>query len=331
MDYRLTQTTTEGKTTANISGDFSSFFTDIFYMLGSIIVVVLLYRFISSWGKKALGGSQNIQEGNKSLTIFAYALLFFILMIPVIAYLNKDIVSGNIFFKSAYNNSASSGDTGIQQNPTQNTKNTVTPSLSCTDPNILISSLKTGSSVCGKSECRSKEGCNLTPYISIIKYEAKSAGINDGVIAAIICRESHGNKDADSGKSGRVANSNGTVDCGLMQINRKGTCDADSLDPTKNIREGINNYKNKLASVSSKNYVGVTNYMKAFAAYNCCGGGENPNDVSVSCTSQKGFDTSLPKWACPIDPGVGAYNMCAVNNYVCDVSACADYFNGNGS
>jgi hypothetical protein len=35
-----------------------------------------------------------------------------------------------------------------------------------------------------------------------------------------------------------------------------------------------------------------------------------------------GFPSSIPKWACPINPGTADLNMCSVKSYVCELSSC---------
>ena len=191
----------------------------------------------------------------------------------------------------------------------------VTGGAACTDPNAFRANLTNGGKVCNtncpSTACRSQV---LSQYGAVIDQNGGAA--NRNVIAAIICRESQGNPSARSFDGG----------CGLMQITNSawtGSCPATILDPQENIRQGVALYNQKLSAVQGRSYGGgITAEQMAFAAYNCCANGDNPNAPSASCRTADGWPT-LPKWACPIDPGVGTFNMCNVKNYACDVSACA--------
>lgn len=189
-------------------------------------------------------------------------------------------------------------------------------STACTDPTALKTSLASGKSAC-TGGCH-KQKCSFTQTVEAA-IQNNSSGIDTKIIKAIICQESNGNPTAHSFDGG----------CGLMQITNAAwtsACPASILDPAENIRQGVALYKSKLSSVSTQSYGGaITPQQMTFAAYNCCGGGENPNSMSNSCKTADGWP-ALPKWACPIDPGTGTFNMCAVKNYACDVAACASQY-----
>jgi hypothetical protein len=183
--------------------------------------------------------------------------------------------------------------------------------------------VRSGDGLCGGANCKGL--CNFNPAIKQLAVtEARTAGVDPGIILALICRESSG----DPIKIGKLA-TNGKEDCGLMQIHsgdyKKTKCSEveNVMDPTNNIRLGIAAYKSKLTSVSRFSYEGTAKPTLAFAAYNCCANGDNPNDKSADCNLSTGWSMDLPKWACPINPGKGSFNMCAVKNYACDVTACA--------
>lgn len=188
---------------------------------------------------------------------------------------------------------------------------------SCDSVASSIDKLKTGQNVCAGASC--SKTCSFTSEIvNAIKAEATSANIDYRIVMALACRESTGNPNA----VGNHAN-NGYPDCGLMQINMSGrgnSCSPEIMDINNNIREGIKLYKSKLTT--AKSYNTVDRNSQAFASYNCCSNGENPNSQSNSCNTATGFTESIPKWACPIDPGTGSFNMCAVKSYACDVTAC---------
>lgn len=186
--------------------------------------------------------------------------------------------------------------------------------LMCQNPDAYKKHVQQGGAVCGTNACSlpaAEREKIKKDYGSIIDDELKKAGLEgySNVIIAIISRESHGNPNAKGDDGG----------CGLMQIT-DGTC---ILDPRENIQKGIALYKQKLEAIQSKGYKygnGITTKHLAYAAYNCCKNGENPNDESQDCKGD-GWP-SLPKWACPIDPGNGTFNMCKVKDYACVVAAC---------
>lgn len=171
------------------------------------------------------------------------------------------------------------------------------------------------------------DGCNkvctnLVSYESFINTYASQNSLDSKVVKAIICRESDGNPSA--------INTTGRLSCGLMQVETTvSDCTQDSrgnlLDPEINIRVGARVLKQKLNQVAGYSYTNVTKNQLAFAAYNCCANGENPNSTSRDCNVANNWGT-IPKWACPINPGTGTYNMCDVKDYACKVSACVSRY-----
>lgn len=162
---------------------------------------------------------------------------------------------------------------------------------------------------CGTTSC--SKTCNLSQYDSLIN-QYETSIVPAKIIKAIICRESDGNPNAQNANS-----------CGLMQVNTDrgtdcvGNTTGNLFQPEINIKAGVKKLTEKYNSAANRAYTNISHYQMAFASYNCCGNGENPNDPSRDC----GKD--VPKWACPINPGIGRFNMCAVKNYACDVEACA--------
>lgn len=183
----------------------------------------------------------------------------------------------------------------------------------CEDPNAAKQRLASGGSVCSET-CSIPAAFKakiLSDYGTIIS----SYGGGLDVITSLIYQESKGDPNAHSSDGG----------CGLMQITNdawKTSCPASILVPDENIKQGIALYNQKLQSVQGKSYGGgITTKQMAFAAYNCCNNGEDPNAPSASCKTTDGWP-SLPKWACPIEPGNGTSNMCSVKSYACNVGAC---------
>ena len=129
-----------------------------------------------------------------------------------------------------------------------------------------------------------------------------------------MCKESGARKDEQN------KNPNGTYDCGLMQINQPTPCDAGILDTHTNIERGVSTMRSKIAA-AGRLYTNIPAEAGVFASYNCCANGTVPNSESVSCKTSDGWPT-IPKWACPIDPGTGDFNMCGVKAYACELTAC---------
>jgi hypothetical protein len=218
-------------------------------------------------------------------------------------------------------------NTPITSGTTVAPPSTSTPINGTTSTGSLVTSkcpgVTTDLNLCTTTTC-SKVCTNLNTFITTYASQNNIGGANGAaggikVVKAVICRESGGDPNA--------VNTHGSVpSCGLMQVNvSSGTsCTSDPrygnlLDPENNIKVGTSLLAGKIANISGRNYgLGITPYHLAFAAYNCCGTtGENPNDNSRDCGS------TVPKWACAVNPGTGTYNMCAVHDYACDVQACA--------
>lgn len=188
----------------------------------------------------------------------------------------------------------------------------------CASPDTMKSSLNSGSPVCsGSCSLTSCMGKVMSKYGSIINGTSYVSGDSKKakIIAAIICRESDGDEKTPNSSAGA---------CGLMQLMPDELKSGDDcMNPTTNIVRGAEVYGKKLQQVGGKSFDGqITQEQMASAAYNCCKDGTNPNDQSQSCQQSDGWK-SIPKWACPIDPGPDPKgNMCTVKDYVCDIAAC---------
>jgi hypothetical protein len=188
-------------------------------------------------------------------------------------------------------------------------------SSSCADTSAVIASLSSQNGVCGNTQCTALTGCKYDQYMTLIQSKAQAAGVSPSIVIAIMCKESKGDPNAQH------PNADGTFDCGLMQVNQRTPCAQASLDPGDNISAGIQKIKSALGAAGQL-YKNIPPTLGAFANYNCCSNGTKPNDPSADCTQAAGFPYSIPKWACPINPGTSASNMCTVKNYACDVQAC---------
>ena len=246
---------------------------------------------------------------NKIISSALFSLFFsYSLVLLFVTVVNPDMVTGNADFSGIVVTSMKVGS----QTPVSSTG-----SSSCPDENSFKSTVISNSNVCPQTTCTALVGCDTTTYSSLINNEASKQGVDPKVVTILMCRESKGIKDAK-----HVNDPPNSIDCGLMQINKPGStsCDAIDFDPQTNIAKGVSLIKAKYSSIS-QSYQNISKDMLVFASYNCCSDG-SPNAQSSDCTPTSGYPYTLPKWACPINPGQTSTNMCFVRNYVCDVSAC---------
>jgi hypothetical protein len=227
---------------------------------------------------------------------------------------NRDLLRGDIDFNSLRAGVGSLAR--ISGGATSPTSSSNSSSASCSSPESLKQKLSGGEDVCGGSRCSSLSGCQYRDYLSVVKSESEKQGVDYRLAIVIMCKESSGKPTASND------NKDGTFDCGLMQVNQKGACTPDSFVVEKNIAEGIRLIKQKTGPSLAQRYPGTPELGNLFAAYNCCAQGAPPYAASNDCNPSRGWPSTLPQWACPVNPGVGNFNMCAVKNYVCDLDAC---------
>jgi hypothetical protein len=190
----------------------------------------------------------------------------------------------------------------------------------CQSPDDFKTKHTSQGGLCGGATCSALSGCNYQQFLPIINSEAVRQGVNPKLVVAIMCKENRGmrinaeNRNTDS--TGRTS-----YDCGLMQVNQNTPCTEASYDPATNIAAGVRKIKEATGQV----YTGIPQVASIAAAYNS---GPGHNNASADCTTSSGFPFSIPKWACPINPGNGTFNMCSVKSYACDVSACVDQLSG---
>ena len=269
-----------------------------------------------------------IRQSNEMIKKATLGLLGVFSLFLILFTINKGLVTGDIGLGSLRKGSTTT-PSGTSQGtvktgePITTTKPGATSSASCEAPNTTIAKLSSSNGICSGVQCRSLSGCSYEQYLPIIKDEASKAGIDYRIAVVIMCRESRAIANPPQ-RTGSAANADGSYDCGLMQINRKNkVCEPEILDPRNNIRAGIQELKNKIVSASKKPVIpGVPALGNAFADYNCCAGPTVASSPSSDCTEAAGFPTTIPKWACPINPGGSTYNMCAVKDYACESISC---------
>ena len=304
-----------GKSVA-IDGNFSSITSSLVLVCVTFgVLAAISFRFVPALiGFMSGDGPAQHSKAKENLWAGVFGLAVILLLIPFATSINSTI--GKLQFKST---GVIGGIPGVPVLPI------VTPVVSgsggnktCEATSIVKDKMSTSGGVCSNKSCSAK--CSFSAEVlTAIKTEASAKGVDYRYVAAIACRESGGNPNA----KGALAN-NGKPDCGLMQINST-SCGADIMNLKNNIDAGIDLFKSKLNSVPSS-YPNIARETQAFAAYNCCSNGDNPNAQSNDCTVSAGFTFTLPKWACPINPGTGNFNMCAVKDYACDITSCASSY-----
>jgi hypothetical protein len=238
-----------------------------------------------------------------------------------LATVNKDLLSGNVGLDALRSTGGAGTVSSGSQSATTPAQQASGDARACEPEADVKASLTSSGGICGNTRCNILSGCNYAQYLPVIKSESERLGVDYKMIVVTMCKESAANPVANN------QNPNGTYDCGLMQINQPGPCDVASLrsNTTANIIKGIETMKAKINS-TNQIYPGFPNVggvpvAGVFASYNCCANGTIPNSKSESCKSSDGWP-SIPKWACPIDPGSGTFNMCGVKSYACELYAC---------
>jgi hypothetical protein len=272
------------------------------------------YRYVMA-GIYRLEASENgVRKSNEAFKGATFGVLGVFLMFLIFFTFNRDILLSDVGLGALRGGGVVSGGGGVLSGvPVAPSRSGGSPS--CSTKEEVITKLSSTSGICGGTTCSFLSGCNYSQYISIIKSEAAAAGVDPKTVAVIMCKESQAKPNAQR------RNPNGTYDCGLMQVNQPGPCDTSSLDPQQNIRKGVALIKQKTSAVS-QSYSGIPQRLGVFASYNCCANGTVPHSPSTDCSTANGFPFSIPKWACPLNPGDGQFNMCSVKNYVCGIDAC---------
>ncbi len=323
MDYKPLEpkiTSSVGLDAVSFSGTsptLSTATTLITIILFMLIGGAVFYRLLMA-GIYRLEASENgVRKSNEAFKGATFGVLGVFLMFLIFFTFNRDILLSDVGLGALRSSegvrsggaAVTTGGVGV------GTTTRSGGSSSCTNPTEVISKLSSSGGICGGTSCTILSGCNYSQYINIIKTESLVAGVDPKMVAVIMCKESGARPDAQ-GK-----NPNGTYDCGLMQVNQPSPCGADSLDPQLNIRKGVLLLKQKTSAVN-QSYSGIPQRMGVLASYNCCANGTVPHSASTDCNTSSGFPFSIPKWACPINPGDGQFNMCSVKNYVCGIEAC---------
>lgn len=339
MDYRPLESgnlTSLGITSPSFTGAAPSFLatsTFVYALLFSAIVAAAFYRYALAGIYRMEASESGIRKSNETFKRVTLGLLGVFSLFLILFTVNKDLVTGNVGLSEfgraqgsggglSTGNTIQSGQGGVYGGggatggyPATTQPGSGNTSRSCESTQATISRLQSSGGICGGVSCTVLSGCNYQQYASIINTEARAVGVDPRMIIVTMCKESRAISTAQG------QNPNGSFDCGLMQINQAGVCDATILNPTENIRRGVALMRQKI-NASNQVYQNIPAEAGAFSSYNCCANGTVPNSPSADCTTASGFPYAIPKWACPINPGEGTYNMCVVKNYACELSAC---------
>ena len=306
-----------------------SFYASTTFIWGVFFVAIVTFafvRFVLASGLRMQGTPTSISKSNEIFKTVTLGLLGVFSLFLILYTFNKDLLIGDVGLgELGIKNTGSYSAPKADERATPGNIS-VAPSGSskaCAATNEVISSLTSAGGICASTRCTKLAGCTYQQYLPIIKEESASASVDYKIVVAIMCRESDGRENPPQ-RTGIDRNSDNSSDCGLMQINVKSTSCPDSvLDPRSNIREGVKKIKAALGR-SGQIYKNISPTTNAFADYNCCSNGDIPSSPSNDCTVASGFPFTPPKWACPINPGTDRYNMCAVKNYACEITKCAE-------
>ena len=277
-------------------------------LLGAVIIMIIIGGVVRQGG-----GVSSIRKSNEIWRHAVLGLLAGIGIYLIAATFNPNLLRGDVDLSAFESKGVGSGTGQIAQDGSSSSG----VPKACASLESVKTAVASGN-VCAGSVCTALSGCNYQPYLSMIKQEAERIGVDYKIVIVTMCKESKASPNAQGVNRGDGVRT--TYDCGLMQTNQLIPCNAQTLDPLTNIKEGIT--KLKIAIAGQRIYPGVPTLAGAFASYNCCANGTPPNAPSADCNAQSGFDTAIPKWACPINPGTSASNMCAVKAYSCELVAC---------
>ena len=302
------------------SGNFTSFLatsTFLYALLFSAIVMAAFYRYVTAGVIRMQSSENAIRQSNEIIKKVTLGLLGVFSLFLILFTVNKGLVTGDVGL-SGLKAGRGTGAGGLSTTlpPAVNTSSSGGSSRACEPADVVKTRLQSPEGICGGTRCTALSGCNYQQYNSIIDQEVGGDAQLKKMIIVTMCKESRGKKDAQN------RNPDGTFDCGLMQINGGSSCTEAIFQESTNIREGVRLMRQKI-SYSSQTYPALKTRPEAgvFTSYNCCSNGTVPNSPSESCKQSDGWPL-IPKWACPLDPGTSAYNMCSVKSYACDLVAC---------
>ncbi len=291
----------------------------LFVLLFSVIIAAAFYEYVLAGIHRMRASEPGVRESNAIFKRTTLGLLGVFGLFVILASINSSMLSGDISLSDLQLRPVGGSSSVITQQPTVtgtvSTAGSGGNTRTCESKESIITKMQSPGGVCAGTTCTVLSGCNYQQYNSYIDQAVGGDTKLKKMIIVTMCKESRGKVDANN------RNENGTYDCGLMQVNQAGPCDASILDPATNIARGVAAMKEKINN-TRQTYPNIPEETGPFSSYNCCANGTIPNAPSNDCTQAAGFPFTLPKWACPINPGDGAFNMCSVKSYVCELSVC---------
>lgn len=303
---------------SNVTFNGSSSFEDsailIYTLFFSAIVLAAFYRYTVAGLARMQASEAGIRKSNEIFKKTTLGLLGVFSLFLIISTVNKDLLTADIGLGSLNQRGGTYRGVVNVTESTPITRSGSGTSRACDPVDQVKASLASPSGVCASTACTVLTGCKYQQYLSTIQSVSNDLGVNYKMIVVTMCKESGGNPNAQN------KNSNNTYDCGLMQINQTAPCDATILETKTNITKGVQEMKKKMVE-ANRVYTNIPAEAGVFASYNCCANGTIPNEPSGSCKQSDGWP-SIPKWACPIDPGTSEFNMCGVKAYACELVNC---------
>ncbi len=293
--------------------DISSFVYTVFFIA---IIAAAFWELILVGVYRMEVSEGGIRKSNETFRRTTWGLLGVFGMFLAVFAINRGLLTGDFTVGKA--GPVTQVTTGITTVPISGIPRSGGSTNVCEPKEAVITKLQSSGGICGGATCGILTGCNYSTYNAIIDQETAGDSNLKKMIIVTMCKESRANPAA---KNTNGSGSTLSYDCGLMQINQKTPCDASILDPTENIRRGVSLMREKIR-LSSQTYSNIPAETGPFSAYNCCANDTVPNSPSADCSTANGFPFAIPKWACPINPGDSASNMCSVKSYVCELSAC---------
>jgi hypothetical protein len=295
----------------------------VYMLLFTAIVGAAFYEYVLVGIYRMEASESGIRKSNETFKRTTLGLLGVFSLFLIIFTLNKSLLTGNVSLgelKDTGNRSSSGSSLSVVTPTSVAGISSGGNSRSCESTEATIAKLQASGGVCGGVTCTALSGCNYQQYLPIIDQAVGGDIQLRKMIIVTMCKESRADPRAS-----HLNSSNGTYDCGLMQINQNGPCNPTALIEPENIKAnietGVSKMREKIRNTTQV-YQNIPAETGPFSSYNCCANGTIPNSPSADCNTSSGFPFSIPKWACPINPGDGEFNMCSVKSYVCELSAC---------
>ncbi len=325
MEYKalepssITALSSVGASTNVSDASFAGITTFVYSLFFIGIIGAAFYRYTLAGMFRMEASESGIRKSNEIFKRVTLGLLGVFSLFILLFTVNKGLVTGDVPLGNLKSGGQTSGGQVVQPpSPAVGAPGTGSGSsggsASCVTVSSVNQNLQSGN-ICRQASCTVLSGCNYRQYEDVIKKETGNDAKLTKMIIVTMCKESRAQVNEEN------RNPNGTYDCGLMQINQTTPCTAQILDVTQNIKQGVALMKEKIR-YASRVYSNIPSEANVFASYNCCANGDNPASESRDCNTSSGFSQSIPKWACPINPGSGQFNMCAVSNYACELTAC---------